>query len=73
LEDSLRKALLEIGRLKGEVKYLRVENGQLRAENQAIRFAPAPAPPVKPEHDFEQHHVQVGLGASCQEIFKKAN
>lgn len=58
LEDSLRKALLEIGRLKGEVKYLRVENGQLRAENQAIRFAPAPAPPVKPEHDFEQHHVQ---------------
>jgi regulator of replication initiation timing len=32
LEDSLKKALLEIGRLKSEVKFLRAENGQLQMQ-----------------------------------------
>jgi regulator of replication initiation timing len=32
LEDSLKKALLEIGRLKSEVKFLRAENAQLQMQ-----------------------------------------
>jgi hypothetical protein len=32
LEDSLKKALLEIGRLKSDVKFLRAENAQLQMQ-----------------------------------------
>uniref|UniRef100_A0A183C0X6 X-box-binding protein 1 n=1 Tax=Globodera pallida TaxID=36090 RepID=A0A183C0X6_GLOPA len=38
LEESLRGALLEIGRLRGEVNLLRADNARLEAENQTIRF-----------------------------------
>ncbi|KAL3110032.1 hypothetical protein niasHT_015635 [Heterodera trifolii] len=38
LEESLRRALVEIGRLRGEVNLLRGENTRLEAENQTIRF-----------------------------------
>lgn len=38
LEDSLRRALLEIGRLRSEVNVLRAENTRLEVENQQIRF-----------------------------------
>uniref|UniRef100_A0A914HVW9 X-box-binding protein 1 n=1 Tax=Globodera rostochiensis TaxID=31243 RepID=A0A914HVW9_GLORO len=58
LEESLRGALLEIGRLRGEVNLLRADNARLEAENQTIRFGQEkPGPEECGDNGTFQRHL----------------